>query len=368
MGSSQSTPGFVTILADKRVELGQTIILRCEADIEEFTATWEKNKQRLECVQDKHTIRQIGTKCILEIVNAQEGDEGFYTLNLINGAGSVSCSATVTVELNEWRTLQWKQGPMISKLKSFKISNYKVSELRFLLYGPVGAGKSSIINTIKTIFEGRQFINCLAAAESSQSHTIYYQKYSVAQGELLPFAFNDIMGIEKEKCEGVLTDDIISALKGHVIEDYTFNSKHPLSEGNKHYRHNPTLNDKMHCLVNVIPADKLTLIKDDFIERMKAVRAVASKMGMPQVVFLTRVDRACPMTRDNLRDVYKSKKTREIMRNCSNALGVPANCIFPVCNYHEETGINEDINCLMLDALTQIVHWANDYVVKCANA
>ncbi|KAL7881335.1 hypothetical protein AOLI_G00081830 [Acnodon oligacanthus] len=368
MGSSQSTPEFVTVLADKRVELGQNIILRCEADTEEFTATWQKNKQSLECVQDKHKIRQIGTKCILEIVNVQEEDEGFYTLKLTNYTGSVSCSAKVTVELNEWRTLQWKQGPMISKLKSFKISNYKVSELRFLLYGPVGVGKSSIINTIKSIFEGRQFINCLAAAESYKSHTIYYQKYSVAQGELFPFAFNDIMGIEKEKCEGVLTDDIISALKGHVIEDYSFSSEYPLSEGNKHYRDDPTLNDKIHCLVNVIPADKLALIKDDFIERMKVVRAIASKMGIPQVVFLTRVDRACPMTRDNLCDVYKSKKIRDIMRECSNALGVPTNCIFPVCNYNKETGMNEDINCLMLDALTQIVHWANDYVTNCANA
>ncbi|XP_036430904.1 interferon-induced protein 44-like [Colossoma macropomum] len=365
MGSSQSTPEFVTILADKQVELGQTIILRCEANTEEFTAMWQKNNQSLACVQDKHKIRQIGTKCILEIVNAQEGDEGIYTLNLKNSVGSVSCSAKVTVELNEWRTVQWKQGPMISKLKSFKISNYKVRELRYLLYGPVGAGKSSIINTIKTIFEGRQFINCLAAAESSTSHTIYYQKYSVAQGELFPFAFNDIMGIEKEKCEGLLTDDIISALKGHVIEGYTFNSKYPLSEGNKYYRDNPTLNDTMHCLVNIIPADKLALIKDDFIERMKAVRAIASKMGIPQVVFLTRVDRACPMTKANLRDVYKSKKIRDKMRECSNALGVPTNCIFPVCNYHEETGMNEHI---MLDALTQIVHWANDYMTKRANA
>ncbi|KAL7881337.1 hypothetical protein AOLI_G00081850 [Acnodon oligacanthus] len=69
----------------------------------------------------------------------------------------------------------------------------------------------------------------------------------------------------------------------------------------------------------------------------------------------------------NLRNVYKSKRIREMMCECSNILGIPTNCIFPVCNYHEETGMNEDFNCLMLDALTQIVHWANAYVVECSN-
>lgn len=124
--------------------------------------------------------------------------------------------------------------------------------------------------------------------------------------------------------------------------------------------------------------------------------------GLPQVVLLTRVDRECSITKDNLRNVYKSKKIRNKVsilasmslcgclwrdsqlvhcdwpinncscqpiqvRECSNLLGVPANCIFPVSNYHEETGINEDINCLMLDALSQMVDWANDFVVQCSS-
>ncbi|KAI4891858.1 hypothetical protein NFI96_010940 [Prochilodus magdalenae] len=365
MGWAQSKPEFITVLDDKQVKMGQTVTLHCKANMEAFIATWEKNGQSFSCVQDKHKITKDGTSCKLEIVNAQEGDEGRYTLTLKNKLGSTSCSACVTVELNEWRRVEWKQDPMIDKLKSFKIANDNVKELRFLLFGPVGAGKSSIINTIKTIFNGRQFINCLAAAETSISHTIYYEKYSVEQDGLYPFAFSDIMGIEK--CEGVLKEDIITACKGHVKEGYTFHAKIPLSEGNEYYLERPTLTDKIHCLVNVVPADKLSLIKTDFLEKMKAVRVTASRMSLPQVVFLTRVDRACPMTKANLRNIYNSKKIRDKVHECSNALGVPANCIFPVWNYHEEMGINEDINCLMLHALTEMVHWAHDYVVKCSN-
>ncbi|XP_036430892.1 interferon-induced protein 44-like [Colossoma macropomum] len=365
MGSSQSKPEFVTVLAEKHVKVGQPVTLRCEANTEDFIATWEKKGQKFNCVQDKHEIKQTGKTCSLKIINAQEEDEGFYTLNLTNYAGSVSCSAMVTVELNEWRTVQWNEDPMINKLKTFKTGNDKVRELRFLLLGPVGAGKSSTINTIRTIFERRQFVNCLAAGGMSKSYTIYYEKYSMEKDGQFPFAFNDIMGVEKD--EGVLENDIISALKGHIKEGYTFNFMHSLSEGSKYYRENPTLNDKIHCLVNVVPADNLAIIPDKTVKKMKAVRDAASKLGMPQVVFLTKVDDTHQKTQINLRNVYKSKKIRDKMRECSNLLGVPTNCIFPVCNYHEKTGINEDINCLMLDALTQIVDWANDYVVKCSN-
>ncbi|MCI4378113.1 hypothetical protein PGIGA_G00212160 [Pangasianodon gigas] len=254
---------------------------------------------------------------------------------------------------------------MLNTLKAFKICN-EVPELCFLLYGPVGAGKSSTINTIRTIFEGRQFVNCLAAAGSTTSHTLCYERFRFAnEAGSFPFAFNDIMGAEAE--DGVHTQDIISALKGHMKEGYLFNSKYPLSESNHYYNQNPSLSDQMHCLVYAIPADKISMMGNDFIKKLKSVRETASGMGIPQVVFMTAVDKACEMTKENLQNIYKSKKIRDKMRECSNALGVPMNCVFPVLNYHEETHMNENINCLMLDALTQIIHWANDYVITRSN-
>ncbi|KAM9431953.1 uncharacterized protein Hap1MRO34_002905 [Clarias gariepinus] len=253
MGSSVSKPDFITVLANKQVKSGETIKLSCKSNSEVVTATWKKDGIKLRCVKDKHFIREHGTVFSLEIVNAQESDNGKYTIVLKNKKGEISCSSHVRVELTEWRTFDLNQKKSIDTLKAFEICN-KVPELHFLLYGPVGAGKSSTINTIKTIFEGRLFVNCLAAALSE---------------------------------ERVL-----------------------------------------------------------------------------QVVLMTRVDSVCEMTRDNLHNIYKSKKIREKMRDCSDRLGVPVNCIFPIRNYHEETHMKEDINCLMLDVLTHVVYWANKYVNK----
>ncbi|KAK2850467.1 hypothetical protein Q7C36_009250 [Tachysurus vachellii] len=362
MGGNPTKPEFVTVLAEKQVEPGQDIILTCQANTEDVTVSWEKHDQKLICVEGKHKMRTIGTNCVLEISNAEDSDEGNYTVTLSNSSGSTSCSAIVRIIIKEWRKVEWKQERMLNSLKTFKICN-EVQELRFLVCGPVGAGKSSTINTIRSIFEGRQFIDCLAAAGSTTSHTLRYERFEFANEEgSFPFGFNDIMGAEKDS--GVLSEDIVSALKGHIKEGYMFNSQTPLSESSFYYNKNPTLSDQMHCLVFVMPADTISTQDKKFLQKMKSVIKAASSMGIPQVVFMTRVDLACPLTKKKLQNVYKSKKIKDNMQKCSYELGVPVNRIFPVLNYHEQIHMDEDINCLMLDALTKIIYWANDYVLK----
>uniref|UniRef100_A0A3B4ENE1 Ig-like domain-containing protein n=1 Tax=Pygocentrus nattereri TaxID=42514 RepID=A0A3B4ENE1_PYGNA len=370
-----SKPDIVSVFADKQVKEGQDGTLSCEASTGDVTVKWEKNGRSLECVMDKHIKRQIGKTFSLTIKDTTKEDEGNYTINLSNRSGSASCSAMVIVELNEWRTVQWKPDPMLETLKTFKVSNSEVKELRFLLNGPVGAGKSSIINTIKTIFQGYQSINCLVASElGSTSFTTKYQKFPV---ESRPFALYDVMGLENDQVKnagqgteefkllkGVHSDDIINALKGHIPNDYEFKPEQPMSEDNRYYISDPTLNDKIHCLVSVIAADKITFMDNDVIQKIKTIRAEASKLGIPQLVFMTRVDNVCMLTKENLAKIYQSKKIKEKMEECSTRLGVPMNCIFPLKNYHEETKQNEKLNCLALEAFTQAVYSANDYVKK----
>ena len=36
----------------------------------------------------------------------------------------------------------------------------------------------------------------------------------------MSFVFNDLMGLERQDKSGVLPDDIISAIKGHIIDGY----------------------------------------------------------------------------------------------------------------------------------------------------
>uniref|UniRef100_A0AAY5F2Q3 G domain-containing protein n=1 Tax=Electrophorus electricus TaxID=8005 RepID=A0AAY5F2Q3_ELEEL len=224
---------------------------------------------------------------------------------------------------------------MVKFLEDFKVCTQEVTELRFLLHGPVGAGKSSTFNIIKNVFEGRQFVKCLASSENSSGT-------SPSLHVKLPFAFYDVMGLEKEQRRGCTL----------------------MTSSNKCYVSKPSLNDQIHCLVSVIPADKIGIMDGEVIRKLKIIRDQAR---IPQKLFMTKVDKACIRTKKDLTMIYQSKKIKEKMTECSDLLGIPINCIFPVKNYHEETEMNEMINSLMLSALIHTVHSANDYVKRSAS-
>ncbi|XP_042559995.1 interferon-induced protein 44-like [Clupea harengus] len=97
---------------------------------------------------------------------------------------------------------------------------------------------------------------------------------------------------------------------------------------------------------------------------MNEVREVAKNLGIPHVVLMTHVDSCCPLVKEDLDKIYFSKKIKIAMENCSVKLGVPMNQIFPVKNYHEENRVDEKVDCVILDALDNIVNFANDYVIR----
>uniref|UniRef100_W5K5C5 G domain-containing protein n=1 Tax=Astyanax mexicanus TaxID=7994 RepID=W5K5C5_ASTMX len=271
--------------------------------------------------------------------------------------------------VDAWRKVEWNQGEMVNTLKAFKIRNDKVKELNLLLCGPIGAGKSSIINTINSIFKEKISVGFLKMIPSCKPKSFHKRQVENGKDGFLPLVLNDTMGLEIDQSKGVHTDDIITALKGHIKNGYTFHPKTPIDENSPHYRENPSLSDRMHCLVYVIPANKIPLMEDKDFQKLKTIRDAAYRMdsNLTHVILMTKVDETCTLTNKDLRHVYNSKIIKDKMHKCQRALGVKMNCIFPVKNYHEETEINENVNCLMLHALTRIVRWADEYVDKCSN-
>ncbi|XP_076140386.1 interferon-induced protein 44-like isoform X2 [Alosa pseudoharengus] len=358
---------FQSHICDKKVKRGEDIVFRCEANTDQLEVTWEKNGQRL-YDGDRVSISKSGKDLSLTISKAKEEDEGKYTINLKNDTGTASESASVSLLQfdRDWRTINWGKSVSVKKsLQEYKLSGQGPKHLRFLLHGPVGAGKSSIINSINSIFQDKVKVGALAATSSEFSFTKVYKTWQIKDKQmgLLPFVFSDIMGLEKFD-GGVHTDDIISILEGHIQENYKFNSTSPLSKEDTIYNSSPTLDDKVHCLVSVLSANTIHLREedDDLMKKMRDVREHACGLGIPQVVFMTHVDLACPLVKDNLNNTYSSKSIKNKMQECSNKLGVPMNCIFPVKNYHEEIHLNDNVNCLILNALQQIVAFADDYV------
>nr|XP_015211237.1 PREDICTED: LOW QUALITY PROTEIN: interferon-induced protein 44-like [Lepisosteus oculatus] len=113
---------------------------------------------------------------------------------------------------------------------------------------------------------------------------------------------------------------------------------------------------------NLKPTNQVSLLTGGIVDKIKTVKSEVTDLGVPQVVLLTKVDLACPVVKDDLKNVYKSKYIKELMEKCSQIIGIPANCILPVKNYHEETTLNDDVDVdLILTALLQILRFADDY-------
>uniref|UniRef100_A0A3B4A827 G domain-containing protein n=1 Tax=Periophthalmus magnuspinnatus TaxID=409849 RepID=A0A3B4A827_9GOBI len=178
-----------------------------------------------------------------------------------------------------WREIDWGQKDNLLKfLKTYKPKG--ASHLRILLYGPVGAGKSSFINSAASVIKGT-LVN-MAGVEGSnmatQSFTFKTHKIRTDDGTKIPIVFNDIMGLEARQSVGVRPEDIYLAMKGHVKDGYRFDPKKALSPEDDEYNKNPSVDDKVHVLVCLLKANA-TDISDHVLEKMMEVKEMARDLG-----------------------------------------------------------------------------------------
>ncbi|XP_067260520.1 interferon-induced protein 44-like [Chanodichthys erythropterus] len=267
-----------------------------------------------------------------------------------------------------WRKFDRGQKEALKqKLQNFSPSDPNVKDIKILVAGQVGAGKSSFINSIESVFQGRICSRALVNSSAvGHSFTQKLKGFTIRSGDrTLPFVFKDIMGLEPEALAGSQPEEIINAVFGHVKDGYKFNQGQALVNQDQHYISDPTLSDQAFCLVYVIDGNTVQFTDDKLIDKLKIIRHRISDRGIPQVVIMTKVDEACPLVKNDLGKIYTSKRIKEKMEMCSTTTGVPMTNIFPVKNYHEEIDTEDNIDALILKALEQIVQIANDRLLDC---
>ncbi|XP_030288591.1 interferon-induced protein 44-like [Sparus aurata] len=272
-----------------------------------------------------------------------------------------------TKELEKpWRTVIWEsetRTELMENIKSYKPPVSSVSQIRVLLIGPVGAGKSSFFNSISSVFRGH-VTNPAMSGSFTSSLTTQFRSYSLKagqEGKPLPIILCDTMGLEESTGSGLNIDDISNILKGHLPDRYQFNPSVPLDSEAPGYRKSPVLKDKIHCVTYVVDGCKVSIMPSKLEDKLEAIRRKVNLMGIPQLVLLTKVDEACLLVKEDVRNVYKSDYIKEMMQEVSTRLGVPLSCVVPVKNYSEELELDPNCDILLLSAVQQMLRFAVDY-------
>ncbi|XP_058617296.1 interferon-induced protein 44-like [Onychostoma macrolepis] len=272
----------------------------------------------------------------------------------------------VSVEEKPWRNVLWtpeRRTELMEMIRNHKPLMPSVSRVRILMIGPVGAGKSSFFNSINSIFTGH-VTNKAMSGSAGTSLTVQFRTYPVNDGrggKPLPFVLCDTMGLEEHSGAGLDIEDISSILQGHVPDRYKFNPMAPFQPDEQKASRPASLQEKIHCVVYVIDATKISLMSDKLQEKLASIRRKVNSLGIAQMVLMTKVDEACPLVEENLQSLYVSSYIKSKVQEVSSRLGVPVSCVLPVKNYSQELELELNCDVLLLTALQQMLRFADDY-------
>ncbi|RXN20422.1 interferon-induced 44-like protein [Labeo rohita] len=262
-----------------------------------------------------------------------------------------------------WRNILWtadRRAQLMEKIRDQKPLTTSVSRFRILMIGPVGAGKSSFFNSINSIFMGRITSKAMSGSTGT-SLTTQFRTYPVKdgrEGKLLPFVLCDTMGLEEQSGAGLDIEDISSILQGHIPDRYKFNPITPFQPDEQ----KTSRQEKIHCVVYVIDATKISLMSEKLQEKLTTIRRKVNSLAIPQMVLMSKVDEACPEVEKDLQSLYVSSYIKSKVQEVSSRLGVPVSCVLPVKNYSQELELELNCDVLLLTALQQMLNFADDYL------
>ncbi|XP_072516878.1 interferon-induced protein 44 isoform X2 [Salminus brasiliensis] len=268
-----------------------------------------------------------------------------------------------------WRSMIWAQETretLVEMVKSYKPASECVPEARVLLLGPVGAGKSSFISSVQSVFSGRVLNRAMVGSSTSTSFTKKLRSFSIRKGQdtadgSTSLVLCDVMGIGDGETAGLTLHDALCIIQGHVPEGHQFSPEQPVKSETPGFMKKPTLKDKVHCVVFVVDASKINTYPKGLSTTFQKLREHISSLGVHQVALLTHVDEVCKQTSQDITNVYQSTTVQQTMAKAGALLGMATSYIVPVKNYSSQLELEENTDILLLTAVDHILQYVNMY-------
>ncbi|XP_033734785.1 interferon-induced protein 44-like [Pecten maximus] len=252
-------------------------------------------------------------------------------------------------------------------LKDMGVPEDALQNVNILFIGPIGAGKSSFLNSVESVFRGHVTMSA-SAGNRTKSVTSAYRQYPITASDnrhYLKFQLCDCRGLDDGNN---ITKDVEAILEGHTPDNYTFNISNPLTSTTHGFRKDPKLKDKIHCVVYVLDASKysadfeMSFVTDDVRDQIKDIQDIVDQKGIPQLILLNKVDMACLLTKQDTSHVYRSETILQKCQDAGNCLGLPPMTVLPMKNYFMEPSTTDDISILALYNIRQMLRAADTFL------
>jgi len=210
----------------------------------------------------------------------------------------------------------------------------KTKRLNILLFGLAGSGKSSFINSCFTLFSNKVEQQIAEAGGNTQRVTKELKPYRmIAVHTSAPTSFGlvDTWGLE-QNVDYYKQGQFECILQGTLPNGWQMSDEVTLdiiSEG-------INMEKKIHCLIFFIPAGELVVQGKSFmVNKTREFCESATRMKVPFLVALTKIDIQVPAFRDN--PMGQFPEIDKLIFHAAQTFGIAPNQVLPLINYWKET-------------------------------
>lgn len=233
--------------------------------------------------------------------------------------------------------------------------------INVLVIGNLGSGKSSLVNTFLTSLRNSgQIANIATTYQANIESTTCKLHEVILQNNpgTKQLRVYDCRGIGPT--DGVREDDLIRVIEGNVKKNYEFDEFDDIDENDDYYRRNPTISDKMHCILFVAKADEIEEGVDFTV--LKNIQRYLNSENIPLRLILTRIDNLDLCAAGDLSSLFVSRQAERKVNIAKAIFRLHDSQILPIANYVRGTTQNVNQDILTLQAVENILNEAVSYI------
>jgi len=212
-----------------------------------------------------------------------------------------------------------------------------------LLFGLAGSSKSSFINSCYAMLSGATSYKQIAISggNSARVTTEYNGNRLINLNDKRPTRYRlwDTWGLERNNYQDCQFEFMLSG---------QLNRKFKMNDDVSQVKYGDP-KQKIHCVLFFIPAAELDLQSSPMLQKTKEFREISTRMGIPFVVAITKVDSKVPAFRDD--SSIKQQAIDQMITRAAQVFNIQENRIRPLINHTAEKEKTFSVDVVVLELL-----------------